>query len=72
MLQLSLNGLFALYPLVWTLTVDWDYLPLATEMALFGNLDCATKLVFASVLSSLTAAAYDYDCMVRTWAWMDV
>lgn len=66
-LQISLNCLFALYPLVWTLTVDWDRWSLATEMSLFGTLDCAVKLVFTSVLSSLTSAAYDYDCMVRTY-----
>lgn len=62
-LQVTLNALFALYPLVWLLTVDWDRWSLATEMACFGSLDCAVKLVLTAVLQSLTAGAYDYDCV---------
>jgi PAS domain-containing protein len=53
--------LFSVYPVVWAVTVELNWVPLPTEMWLFANMDITTKLILTSVLSNLTAAAYDYD-----------
>lgn len=60
-LHVAILLLFSSYPVVWAVTVELAWVPLPTEMWLFANMDFSTKLLLTSVLSNLTAAAYDYD-----------
>lgn len=60
--------LLTLYPLVWFFTVELNVISLDWEMWIYANLDISAKLLLTSVLSNLTAAAYDYD-IGKTVVW---
>ena len=58
---MGILSLLTLYPLVWFFTVELNVISLDWEMWIYANLDISAKLLLTSVLSNLTAAAYDYD-----------
>jgi hypothetical protein len=60
MLHGAVLGIFLVYPLVWLVAVELGMMPMAAEMTWFANLDVTAKLVLTSVLSNMTASAYDY------------